>query len=122
MILALVVNSFNKSGSRHLFRWEPLRKVQTMCPESVYTLADGVQVRREKFGLLFYDYRGPRLYFLPSGDLMDDRFFDGERTVRGLVESLCAERDWPQPLTQGRVDKILELLKMKGLIHEQSVC
>ncbi|MGC8659757.1 MAG: mycofactocin biosynthesis chaperone MftB, partial [Desulfomonilaceae bacterium] len=31
-----------------------------------YVLAPGVNVRPEKFGLLFYDYRGPRLYFLPT--------------------------------------------------------
>jgi len=93
-----------------------------MCSEAVYSLADGVQVRREKFGLLFYDYRGPKLYFLPSGDLMEDQFFDAKRTARELVESVCAQHDWPRRLTLGRVNQILELLKMKGLIHEQSVC
>ena len=35
----------------------------------------GVQVREEKFGLLFYNYRGPRLYFVPSKDLIDADFW-----------------------------------------------
>ncbi|MGB6067205.1 MAG: mycofactocin biosynthesis chaperone MftB [Desulfomonilaceae bacterium] len=92
-----------------------------MCSDAVYRLADGVQVRRERFGLLFYDYRGPRLYFVPSGDLMEDRFFDGERTTRELVESVCGKHDWSRRTTEGRVNQILELLKKKGLIHEQPI-
>ncbi len=93
-----------------------------MCPESVYRLADGVQVRTEKFGLLFYDYRGPKLFFVPSQDLVEDVFFDGAHTTGELVESICAEHDWPRGLVAGKVNLILELLKTKGLIHEQSVC
>ncbi len=109
------------SGSLLKSSWEPDGSIRTMSSDAVYRLADGVQVRREKFGLLFYDYRGPRLYFVPSGDLMEDRFFDGERTARELAESVCAKHDWPRRLTVGRVNRILELLKMKGLIHEQSL-
>ncbi|MBI5248441.1 MAG: mycofactocin biosynthesis chaperone MftB [Desulfomonile tiedjei] len=88
----------------------------------VYRLAGGVQVRREEFGLLFYDYRGPRLHFLPSKDLVDVQFFDGQKTHSELIESICAEHDWPKGLVSDKVNQILELLKTKGLIHEQSVC
>lgn len=93
-----------------------------MCSESGYRLADGVQVRREKFGLLFYDYRGPRLYFVPSQDLMEDDFFNGKHSTRELVECICAEHDWPHRVVSIKVSEILALLKAKGLIHEQSVC
>lgn len=93
-----------------------------MCSESGYRLADGVQVRREKFGLLFYDYRGPRLYFVPSKDLVQDDFFSGRSTVRELVETICAKHDWPHRLVSGKVTEILALLKAKGLVYEQSVC
>jgi len=93
-----------------------------MSSGTVYRLADGVQVRREKFGLLFYDYRGPKLYFLPSRDLIEDKFFDGTLTAPQLVESVCAEHDWPRQEVSSKVSQILELLKTKGLIHEQSVC
>ena len=47
-----------------------------------YKLADGVQVREEKFGLLFYNYRGPRLYFLPTKDLIASDFFNGHKIGR----------------------------------------
>jgi putative mycofactocin binding protein MftB len=93
-----------------------------MSSGTVYRLTDGVQVRREKFGLLFYDYRGPKLYFLPSSDLIEDDFFNGIRTAPQLVESVCAEHEWPRQEVLGKVSRILELLKTKGLIHEQSVC
>jgi hypothetical protein len=76
----------------------------------------------EKFGLLFYDYRGPRLYFVPSKDLVGDGFFNGTHTTSELVESICAEHDWPRGLVSGKVNQILELLKTKDLIYEQSVC
>ena len=46
-----------------------------------YSLASGVQVREEGFGLLFYSMSGPRLYFVSSGDVLDSRFFQGEWTL-----------------------------------------
>lgn len=92
-----------------------------MCRESAYTLADGVQVRREKFGLLFYDYRGPKLYFVPSKNLVHEGFFDGRHTIRELVEAVCGEYHCPHRATSQRITSILDLLHTKGLIHEQSI-
>jgi len=89
---------------------------------SLYFLQEGVQVRREKFGLLFYDYRGPRLYFVPSGDLLDDDFFEGKYSSKQLVESICTEYGWPHVLVSEQVGRILAMLQRKGLIHEQPVC
>ena len=45
--------------------------------EPKYKLAPGAQVREEDFGLLFYDINGPRLYFLASGNLLQEGFFQG---------------------------------------------
>jgi len=93
-----------------------------MESEKVYSLTDGVQVREEKFGLLFYDYRGPRLYFLPSGDLIARDFFDGKHTVAELVELIRAKHDRPTGWISGRVSQVLGLLESKGLVHGQSLC
>jgi putative mycofactocin binding protein MftB len=87
----------------------------------IYRLQEGVQVRREVFGLLFYDYRGPRLYFVPSRDLIDDSFFDGRQTEQELIESLAARQLWNHQEIQGRVGQILESLEGKGLVHGQSL-
>lgn len=70
-----------------------------------YRLAKGVQVRKESFGLLFYDYKGPRLYFVPSKDLLTDTFFNGEKSVKDI-----------------RILKLLDIIEAKGLIHGQPIC
>jgi putative mycofactocin binding protein MftB len=88
----------------------------------VYHLNKGVQVRREKFGLLFYNYRGPRLYFLPSRELVDDQFFDGTRSLSELVSSIQARHHWPPAWIEEHVLQIMSKLEAKGLIHGQSIC
>jgi putative mycofactocin binding protein MftB len=88
----------------------------------VYHLTKGVQVRREKFGLLFYNYRGPRLYFLPSQDLLEDDFFDGAQSLDDLVTAIHARHHWPRPWIEERLSKIMHQLEEKGLIDGQSVC
>ena len=90
--------------------------------DATYKLEDGVQVRQENFGLLFYDYRGPRLYFLPSEDLIEDDFFDGRQAMRDLVETCHAEHGLPRDTIRTRLGLIMELLLSKGLVHEQQVC
>jgi putative mycofactocin binding protein MftB len=105
---------------------EPVRtnpKVNFMRLETVYNLTDGVQVRPEKFGLLFYNYRGPRLYFIPTNDLIKTQFFDGKQSVGKLIESICAKYPaWPRQMVQKWVNRSLDLLEGKNLVYEQSVC
>lgn len=93
-----------------------------MSQGKVYHLQEGVQVRREVFGLLFYDYRGPRLYFVPSRDLIEDSFFTGQQTEEELIEGLAAHFCWPKSSVQDRVQQILQMLEGKGLVHGQSLC
>ena len=87
-----------------------------------YKLADGVQVREEKFGLLFYNYRGPRLYFVPSKDLIDVDFFNGRQSVSGLIASICARKGWTRVGFGERIKQVLAKLEDKGLIYGQSIC
>ena len=87
-----------------------------------YTLADGVQVREEKFGLLFYNYRGPRLYFLPTKDLIASDFFDGHKSASELIESICSQNMWPRVRVRDRIKQVLIMLEKKGLIRGQSIC
>jgi putative mycofactocin binding protein MftB len=87
-----------------------------------YKLADGVQVREEKFGLLFYNYRGPRLYFLPTKDLIASDFFDGHKSANELIESICSQNMWPRVRVRDRIKQVLIMLEKKGLIRGQSIC
>jgi putative mycofactocin binding protein MftB len=93
-----------------------------MTSRMVYVLADGVKVRREIFGLLFYNYRGPRLYFLPCRDLLDTSFFNGRQSVAELIRAIRARHNWPRQWIEERVNQVLTLLESKGLVHGQSIC
>ena len=90
--------------------------------ESAYRLEAGVQVRNEVFGLLFYDYRGPRLYFVPSKELLTDTFFQGNEPVAELLDRLVAQTRWPRKQIQEQLERTLDSLEGKGLIHGQSIC
>ena len=92
---------------------------ERMHLDSVYRLAEGVQVRNEVFGLLFYDYRGPRLYFVPSKQLITDAFFEGKQRVADLLDRLCDEMPWPRKRIHDQLGHVLEKLEKKGLIHGQ---
>ena len=46
-----------------------------------YTLSPGVQVRSESGGLLFYDRKGPRLYFFGSGRVLSVEYFVCEKPL-----------------------------------------
>lgn len=94
------------------------------APEDMFCrLSPGVQVRKEKFGLLFYDYRGPRLYFLPTGDLISDTFFSTDQTVSQLIAAIHGKRRWSTPQEiAAYVKPIFAKLMAKGLIHGQSLC
>jgi putative mycofactocin binding protein MftB len=87
--------------------------------EAAYRLEAGVQVRNEVFGLLFYDYRGPRLYFVPSKDLLPDTFFQGNEPVSDLLDRLSAQKPWPREQIQDQLERTLDSLEGKGLIHGQ---
>jgi putative mycofactocin binding protein MftB len=86
--------------------------------DSVYYLVEGVQVRKEAFGLLFYDYRGPRLYFVPTRNLITETFFEGKEPVADLLDRLCDEMPWPRQRIHDQVGHVLNQLERKGLIHE----
>jgi hypothetical protein len=93
-----------------------------MLKETVYSLKEGVQVRKEKFGLLFYNYRGPRLYFVPSKNLIDPDFFGGRLKTDELIKNICDAHPWPLAWVEKWVAQTLTMLENKGLINGQSVC
>ena len=94
------------------------------APEDIFCrLSPGVQVRKEKFGLLFYDYRGPILHFLPTGDLISETFFSTDQTVNQLIAAIQWKRRWSahQEIAD-YVKQIVTKLMARGLIHGQSLC
>ncbi len=82
-----------------------------------YTLAFGTQVREEDSGLLFYTMTGPRLFFLSSGDLLDDHFFQGEFTLEQWSRRPANQEPIPESQLSG-LKESLNHLNEKGVIVE----
>jgi putative mycofactocin binding protein MftB len=89
---------------------------------SRYKLCEGVQVRSEKFGLLFYHYAGPKIYFVRSSNLVDESFFSGKQTLSDLISALRETRGWSEKLAKRQLATLMRLLKSRGLVYEQPVC
>jgi putative mycofactocin binding protein MftB len=70
------------------------------------------RVRREGFGLLFYDLRGPRLLFAETGDLLPVDFFG---SVRGRNELPDGVSDRQGAVLQKFITQLLD----KGFLREQ---
>ncbi|MBI5018252.1 MAG: mycofactocin biosynthesis chaperone MftB [Deltaproteobacteria bacterium] len=80
-----------------------------------YGLHPSCRVRKETFGLLFYDLRGPRLLFAETSDLLEPEFFlQGGAPGEALRGRPLAE--------QSRVERFLSSLVRKGFLVEQPVC
>ena len=70
------------------------------------------RVRSEKFGLLFYDLRGPRLLFAETGALLEPDFFSGNEPVDAFLGRLDL-RD------RNKIQGLLVKLREKGYLSEQ---
>ncbi len=73
------------------------------------------RVRQEGFGLLFYDYRGPRLLFAETGILLPADFFGTVRSRDELPEGLTEQK-------KKALQKFVAQLLEKGFLCEQSIC
>ncbi len=80
-----------------------------------YVLHPDCRVRKEEFGLLFYDLRGPKLLFVETGDLLEPELLQTGRASA----SVLAGRSRSERL---RVERLLRSLVEKGIIREQSLC
>lgn len=85
--------------------------------ESRYGLAPGVQVREEDFGLLFYSMNGPKLYFLPSKQMLSPQFFQGEMTLGEWMERTSRTVPEVRHLS-GKLKRAIDNLKHKGVVVE----
>ena len=74
-----------------------------------YVLEPACRVRGERFGLLFYDLRGPRLLFAETGGLLaPEDLREGGDPFRGR-----------SPGEQLRIGRFLQHLAAKGFLREQ---
>jgi putative mycofactocin binding protein MftB len=85
--------------------------------EPKYKLAPGAQVREEDFGLLFYNMHGPRLYFMASGDLLQEDFFQGHISLETWIDKIHPPSEDIARRLPG-LKKSLNKLVDKGVIIE----
>ena len=74
-----------------------------------YAISPPVRVRKEAFGLLFYDTENSRLTFVKSGDFLQ---------IKALPNGAKRITVSMKPETQGRLRKLLDHLLKKRLICE----
>jgi putative mycofactocin binding protein MftB len=60
-----------------------------------WRLADGVQVRRESWGLLFYRPAPHKLYFVRSGDWLRPEHFDGSWALESIIDDISRRTSAP---------------------------
>jgi putative mycofactocin binding protein MftB len=87
---------------------------ESLMMEEKYKLAPGTQVREEDFVLLFYTMAGPRLYFLASGNLLNENFFDGQLTLTQWINR--REVNDGSDISISVLKAGIEQLKKKGVI------
>jgi putative mycofactocin binding protein MftB len=78
------------------------------CSAVEYSVPDWVRVRRESFGLLFYDTRSTRLTFVRSGESLIPPPFTGARRVLRVDVTGAGRR--------ASMSRLLESLIAKGLL------
>ncbi|MCF8146894.1 MAG: mycofactocin biosynthesis chaperone MftB [Deltaproteobacteria bacterium] len=89
----------------------------TALSETRYRLSSGAQVREEDFGLLFYAMKGPRLFFLSCGSLLDPSFFQGEMSLDQWIKAR-GKAGLPSEKAIKALEGSLSQLKEKGVIFE----
>ena len=77
--------------------------------DSCYAVSPSGRVRKETFGLLFYNTEESRLTFVKSGDLLQiETLPHGEKRIAAVVK----------PETQAKMKRLFYNLLKKGLICE----
>jgi hypothetical protein len=85
----------------------------------VYRLAEDVQVRKESWGLLFYQQLRHKVYFVRSGDWLYPRHFDGSWTFHDMVGDIGRRTGTPAEITERSIQKLTgHLLNNRMIINE----
>ena len=79
-------------------------------------LAEGVQVRKESWGLLFYSQPRHKLCFVRSGDWLFPRHFDGTWTFERMVDDIAEHTGTPAEIIERSMPKLSGQLATNGVI------
>jgi len=84
-----------------------------------YRLADNVQVRKESWGLLFYQQARHKMCFVRSGDWLYPSHFDGRWTDEGIIDDISKRTGAPAEIIERSLPKLTTHLTSSRMItHE----
>jgi hypothetical protein len=82
-------------------------------------LADNVQVRKEKWGLLFYVPMRHKVCFVRSGNWLFPQHFDGTWSFDSIVNDIAGRTETPAEIIERSLPKLTNhLIKNRVIINE----
>jgi hypothetical protein len=84
-----------------------------------FRLADGVQVRQEKWGLLFYRPVPHKLLFVRIADWLYPDHFDGSWTFTNLVEDIARRTGASKQIIESSLPHLADRLVKNGVIADE---
>ncbi|MEJ2738690.1 MAG: hypothetical protein P8105_02440 [Dehalococcoidia bacterium] len=86
---------------------------------TVYRLAQGVQVRKEIWGLLFYSQTDHKIHFIRSRDMLYPWYFDGTWTLDRIIHEIAERLKIPGETIEPSVNKVIDRLLEKEMIVDE---
>jgi putative mycofactocin binding protein MftB len=84
-----------------------------------FRLADGVQVRRESWGLLFYRPAQHKLSFVKSADWLQPAHFDGTWTFEGIINDISRRTGAPREIIERSLSRLTDHLAGNQVISHE---
>ncbi|OGO17900.1 MAG: hypothetical protein A2Z15_00845 [Chloroflexi bacterium RBG_16_50_11] len=84
-----------------------------------YRLADNVQVRKESWGLLFYQPARHKMCFVRSGDWLYPPHFDGTWTLESIIGDISRRTGTPAEIIERSLPKLASHLTSNRMISHE---
>jgi hypothetical protein len=84
-----------------------------------YRLAENVQVRKESWGLLFYQPARHKVCFVRSGDWLYPAHFDGTWTSEGIINDISQRSGVPAEIIERSLPKLASHLTSNRMISHE---
>ena len=85
----------------------------------VYRLAEDVQIRKESWGLLFYQQLRHKVCFVRSGDWLYPGYFDGSWTFDDMVGNIARHTGTPAETIERSIQKLTKHLTDSRMIVDE---
>jgi putative mycofactocin binding protein MftB len=84
-----------------------------------FRLSDGVRVRRESWGLLFYRAAAHKLCFVKSGDWLRPEHFDGGWSCESIADDITQRTGTPAEIIERSLSRLVDRLKKNRVISHE---